>query len=358
MFPKAPSDSIGTDSAYKDSIVKASHIEVSYNAETGGWGEPRIVQDPWLRVHGLSPGLNYGQQCYEGVKACRTADNRILIFRPEKHAARMVNSAKVVSIPPLPEAFFVECLQRVVGANSEFVPPHDSNALLYIRPILFGSSAQLALTSPKEFTFCVYIQPGSAYHGVGAQDAVVLEEFDRAAPRGVGNAKVGGNYAPVMRFSDAARKEGYALTLHLDSATRTEIDEFSTSSFIGVRETQGHFTLVVPNSPNVLPSVTSDTCVEMAKSLGWTVEKRSIKWDELPFFSEVMAVGTATLLLPIGSITRKSTGEKFVYGQGNKNAGPCCHALREAIDNIMRGKAEDTKSWCTQLVEFPTAASA
>jgi len=190
----------------------------------------------------------------------------------------MMHSASTVSMPPVPESHFIACVNKVVASNSAYVPPSDSNTLVYIRPLLFGSSAQLALTAPKEFTFAIYIQPGSAYHGVTAQDALVCENFDRAAPNGVGNAKVGGNYAPVMKYTDAAYREGFALLLHLDRATHTEIDEFSTSGFIGVKKgsEEGKFTLVVPNSPNVIASVTNDTCMEMALLLGYTIERRSV----------------------------------------------------------------------------------
>lgn len=190
----------------------------------------------------------------------------------------MVHSASTVSIPAVPEAHFLRCVNLVVSANSAYVPPHDSNTLLYIRPLLFGSSAQLALTSPKEFTFAVFIQPGSAYHGVSAQDALVCEDFDRAAPKGVGSAKVGGNYAPVMKYTDQAYREGFSLLLHLDSATNTSIDEFSTSGFVGVKvDEEGKVTLVVPDSANVIASVTTDTCMEIARSLGWNVERRVVR---------------------------------------------------------------------------------
>lgn len=189
----------------------------------------------------------------------------------------MVHSAEAVSIPPVPEPLFLACVNLAVGAQTQFVPPHDSKTLLYIRPVLFGSGAQLALTSPKEFTLAVFIQPGSAYHGVTGQDALVCEDFDRCAPKGVGAAKVGGNYAPVMKYSDKAYREGFALLLHLDSLTHTEIDEFSSSGFIGVKKGhEGTYTLVVPASHNILPSITTETCIDMALSWGWKVEKRTV----------------------------------------------------------------------------------
>lgn len=147
---------------------------------------------------------------------------------------------------------------------------------MYIRPLIFGSSAQLGLNPPEEYTFLVYVLPVGVYHGVHPVKALILEDFDRSAPDGTGSAKVGGNYAPVLRWSDKARNEGYGITLHLDSKTRTEIDEFSTSGFIGVKKVGEDITLVVPDSKNVIQSVTSDSCLQIANSLGWKTEVRSV----------------------------------------------------------------------------------
>ncbi len=188
-----------------------------------------------------------------------------------------------MSIPAIPVTHFQRCVHLAVARNAIFVPPYDANSPLYIRPIVFGSSGHLALTRPSEFRFCVFVQPINAYHGDKPVDALILEEFDRAAPNGVGHAKVGGNYAPVMRWSEKANKDGYGITLHLDSKTRSEIEEFSTSGFIGVLQAgDDKYTLVVPDSRNVISSVTSNSCVEMARRLGWDCEVRPVSTAETP----------------------------------------------------------------------------
>ena len=214
--------------------------------------------------------------------AFRGPDEQINIFRPDVHAARLSHSASYVSIPSIPTSHFLTGVKLAVARNAAFVPPHASEALLYIRPLVFGSSGQLALTAPTEFTLAIYAQPGTTYHGVQPLDALVLEEFDRAAPHGTGSAKVGGNYAPVMKWSDAARKGGFGITLHLDAATHTRIEEFSTSGFMGVKKSKKDgeegeaITLVVPDSQNIVQSVTSDSCLKVAELLGWNVEKRDV----------------------------------------------------------------------------------
>jgi branched-chain amino acid aminotransferase len=224
-----------------------------------------------------SDDLEPGQQCYEGLKAFRDpSDQSISLFRPSSNAARMQHSASYVSIPPVPIDHFLKCVRLAVGLNAAYVPPHRTGAAMYVRPILFGSSAQLGLNPPQEYTFLVFVLPVGVYHGVHAVDALILEDFDRAAPEGTGSAKVGGNYAPVLRHSEKASAEGFGITLHLDSKTRSEIDEFSTSGFIGVKKEGEKVTLVVPDSKNVIASVTSDSVSEIAKSFGWAMEKRRV----------------------------------------------------------------------------------
>jgi branched-chain amino acid aminotransferase len=324
----------------------------------------------------MAPGLNYGQQAYEGMKAFRTPDNKgVTIFRATKNAARMAYSTSFISIPPIPESVFLECVHAAVSLNAAYVPPHETGAAMYIRPLIFGSSAQLGLQPPEEYTFCVYVLPVGVYHGVHPVKALILEDFDRAAPDGTGSAKVGGNYAPVLRHSDKARGEGYGITLHLDSKTRSEIDEFSTSGFIGVKKEGDNVTLVVPDSKNVIASVTSDSCLEIAKSFGWKTEVRSvsnfplfrplytlgyflanslmrlkIKYEELPSFTEVLAAGTAAALVPIKSITRNSRNDIFSYiAADSEEPGPICVKLLTTLKGIQTGNIKDTFGWNSKV---------
>lgn len=257
----------------------------------------------------------------------------------------MAHSATFVSIPPVPTEHFLKCVHLATALNAEFVPPHHTGAALYIRPLLLGSSPELALIPPTGYTFYVYVLPVGVYHGVRPVDALVLEEFDRAAPKGTGSAKIGGNYAPVLRWSEKAKSEGFGITLHLDSKTGTVIDEFSTSAFIGIREDHGNHTLVVPDSKSVIKSVTSDCVCEIARSIGWKVERRPITYDELPSFSEIVAAGTAAALVPIKSITMRSRDDKFLYRDGSDEAGPAAVKLLTTLKGIQQGKIKDTFGW-------------
>ncbi|KAH7122796.1 aminotransferase [Dendryphion nanum] len=347
-FPPAPLDNIEWNKLGLSIQDKVNgHVESTYTVSTGSWSEPRFVTDPYIKIHGLAPALNYGQQAYEGLKAHRNPDGNILIYRPTAHADRLATSSSYVSIPEVPQSHFLKCVKLAVARNAEWVAPHSSEALLYIRPLVFGSSGHISLSAPTEYTFAVYVQPGTTYHGVQPLPACVIEDFDRAAPRGTGGAKVGGNYAPVIRHTAKAAAKGFHVTLHLDAQTRTCIEEFSTSGFIGIKKIGSNVIVVVPDSKNIVQSITSDSCLTLAESYGWKVEKREIPWSECKFFDEVIAVGTAASLLPIRLLARESTGETFLYGE---KTGECTARLAQGLRGVMRGTVEDKFGW-TEMSE-------
>ncbi|KAI1811637.1 branched-chain amino acid aminotransferase II [Poronia punctata] len=375
-FPPAPVSTIDWSNVGFQVREVNGHVESHYSVETGKWTPLKFVTDPYLRIHGMAPALNYGQQAYEGLKAFRTPDDQITVFRPDKNAQRMRRSAEFISCPPVPEDLFLDAVKAAVSLNAEYVPPHETGAAMYIRPQIYGTSAQLGLVPPEEYMFCVYVMPTGVYHGTHLVKCLVLDDFDRAAPNGTGSAKIGGNYAPVLRWSDRARGEGFGITLHLDSATRSEIDEFSTSGFIGARVDGNDVTIVVPDSKNVIQSVTAESILDIAKeTFGWNVERRSIKYSELPSFKEVMAAGTAAALVPIRSITRRISPssptsitsaigqherlssqqdyEKVIYApdeQDEEDIGPICSNLLTRLRAIQLGKVKDEFNWC-----FPIA---
>ncbi|GJC89904.1 putative branched-chain-amino-acid aminotransferase TOXF [Colletotrichum liriopes] len=319
----------------------AGHVECTFNVEEESWTAPRFVRSPFLSIHGLAPGLNYGNLVTKSSSSRRSPDGEILIFRPEANAARLKRSATFLSIPDVPEKLFLESVQLAVRFNAEYVCPHNVNGSLYIRPLLFGSGVQIGLepltTSRSAFTF----------NHISLSMATVIDDFDRAATRGSGAVKVGGNYAPVMRWTCFAKQSGYNVLLHLDSQTQTEIDEFSTSGFIGIRHDEHQTTLVVADSKAAIDSITSDSAAKLARSLGWTVEKRVVRFNELATFSEVLAAGTAAGLVPVSYIRRESTNQTFDFLPD----GPHYQKLWTKLQGIQNGTLEDEFKWCTKLVE-------
>jgi branched-chain amino acid aminotransferase len=222
--------------------------------------------------------VNYEQYLLE--PAYRSPSNQILLFRVPMHGQRMAKSAEFVSIPPLPLPLFRQSLHLAVSKNAEFVPPPESGAALYIRPVMIGFSPSLLPSPPTEYLFYIFVQPLAPLHGTHASEAILLEEYDRSAPKGTGAVKVGGNYAPLMRWTGKAAREGYSLILHIDSQTRTKIDEFSTAGFIGVRKNREGMgdgvTVVISSSENIIQSVTTDSVAVIAASMGWKVERRAV----------------------------------------------------------------------------------
>jgi branched-chain amino acid aminotransferase len=246
---------------------------------------------------------------------------------------------------------FFACLQQAVAANAAFVPPSSTSGFLYIRPVLFGSSTQLGLAPSDETVFAIYVLPTAPYHGVAALDALILEDFDRAAPKGMGGFKVGGNYAPVWRHAKMAREKGYGITLHLDSRTGTQVEEFSTSGFLGTKSEGSRMKLLVPDTENAIKSATSDSLVRLAELDGWTVERRDVAFSELSELTEVIAVGTAAAAVPIRSVSRLSSNDKFIFHgtSGTQDVESKLLGLAQRMNDIQRGLKEDTESWCWEV---------
>lgn len=318
-----------------------------------------------MQIHGMSPAINYGQQALEGLKAFRMPGNpgSIAIFRPDRNAVRMQHSAEVLAMPKVPTDMFLKACRAAVALNAEFVPPYGSSWAMYLRPQLYGSSAHLGLTAPEDYTFCVFVVPTGMHLGTQSVKALILDEFDRAAPRGNGHAKIGGNYAPVLRWSDRARSEGFGITLHLDSTRHEEVDEFSMCAFVGIKsDSEEEATVVIPDSPNVIDSVMSNSVQDVARSFGWKVEKRAVNYTELPSFSEVLGTGTAITLIPIRSITRRkmrllTVGPRVHYdsdtdaetvtflSEDDQSGGPIYRKLLHQLRALQTGDAVDSFSW-------------
>ncbi|KAG0661417.1 hypothetical protein C6P46_004014 [Rhodotorula mucilaginosa] len=325
---------------------------VKYVWQDGAWGQQEWVPGSQIQIPVGSVALNYGASCFEGLKAFRQPDGQVKLFRPDENAKRLCHSAHIVSMPELPQDLFYEACHTAVAKNLQFVPPHAPHGAagsLYVRPLLFASGAELVPMAPKTFTFVVWVTPtGSLYGTAGgkapAVDAFVIEEFDRAAPRGVGHAKLAGNYAPVFRHQQKAKSQGYAITLHLDSQNRTHIDEFSTSNFIGIKKPAAADekpTLVVPASESILKSVTTKSLIGIAESFGWQVERRPVP------FQEVIDGGLSEAITPIKSITYHLSADKLdkiTIGDG-ENAGPRTLELLAELTGIQAGDRKDERGW-------------
>jgi branched-chain amino acid aminotransferase len=307
----------------------------------GAWSAPEICSGATMSIHVAATCLHYGQACFEGLKAFRQDDGRVACFRPDAHARRLIRSAERLVMVPPPEALFLEAVQLIVSRNEVYVPPFGTGASFYVRPLLIGTSAVIGVQPSDEYTFIVLGMPVGPYYkdAMVPVRAYVQESYDRAAPHGVGHIKAAGNYAAALLGEREVKEKGYPVSLFLDSATHTLIDEFGTSNFIGITRDGGY---VTPKSESILESVTNDSLRTIAGDLQLRVEHRPVRWSEIEDFVEIGACGTAAVITPICSITRGATTLRF--GPEDR-PGPTLQRLYDGIQGIQYGKTADRHRW-------------
>lgn len=322
-----------------------SHLRMVYR--DGDWGEPELVESPYLSVHIGATALHYGQSCFEGLKAFAHDDGSVYMFRPDENAKRINNSGKRVMMPEIPVERFIKACNDVVKDNVAYVPPYGSNGALYLRPLLFGSGPKIGLQPAEEYTFIVLVIPVGDYYKGGLSkpvDGLIVEDYDRAAPKGVGAAKVAGNYAADLIPNMEAKARGYPICLYLDAATHTLVEEFSTSNFIGIDNENRRY--VTPASPSVLPSITNKSLQTIAREEGMTVEQQEVPIAELADFDEVIACGTAVVVTPVGSLTQLDDGgEVSTRYEFSEDVGKTTRRLYDQVRSIQNGEVEDKYNW-------------
>jgi len=326
-----------------------SHVKLTWK-EGQGWSQPELVKDPYVNLHIGATVLHYGQACFEGLKAFHHADGDVYCFRPDENAARMQSSCRRIMMPEVPTDVFCDAVQAVVKDNIEFVPPYGSNGALYIRPLMFGSGPRIGLQPADEYTFMIMVIPVGDYYKGGLSkpvDALVITDYDRAAPQGVGAVKVAGNYAADLLPNIQSKKKGYPIGLYLDAKTQQNVEEFNTSNFVGIDVSNKKY--VTPATPSVLPSITNKSLMQIAEDEGYTVEQRNVKIDELNDFDEVLAVGTAVVVTPIGSATILGGKDRddvvYKFGNGDDELGEMTKRLYQRVREIQNGEVEDKYRW-------------
>jgi branched-chain amino acid aminotransferase len=326
-----------------------SYMQTPYHVKTvfsgGKWGEIEKVTDATLNLHIAATCLHYGQACFEGLKAFTRADGSIAMFRPDENGKRMADTAGRLVMEQPPVELFVEACRRAVRFNIDFVPPYGTGASLYIRPFLIGTSPHIGVHASEEYALIVLVSPMGPYYknGFFPVKAFIQERYDRAAPRGVGNVKAGGNYAAGMIGDKEGKSKGFPICLYLDSAEHRYIDEFSTSNFIAIT---GDNIYVTPESSSILPSITNKSLQKLALDAGMKVERRRIPVAELGGFKEVGACGTAVVITPVCSILYGET--EFTYGSQDR-AGATLTELYSGLQAIQYGDAEDRHGWMVKV---------
>jgi len=309
--------------------------------KNGSWDEGHLTEDNMLSISEASCALHYGQQCFEGLKAYRTKNGDIQLFRPNRNAARLNDSLNKLLMPEISEEKFIDACMQVVKANEHYVPPYGTGGTLYLRPFVIGVGDNIGVKPAPEYIFCVFCLPVGAYFKGGMTPCnFMIADYDRAAPHGTGGQKIGGNYAASMQPHKIAADRGFADCIYLDPATRTYIEEVGAANFFGITKNNE---FVTPKSPSVLPSITKYSLMEIAeKYLNMSVYERKVPIDSLDEFKEAGACGTAAVITPIGGIEYK---EKLHVFYSETEVGPITKELYRILCGIQFGDIEGPEGW-------------
>lgn len=317
---------------------------MDYSAEEG-WHDARIVPFDYLPIHPASTVLHYGTEIFEGLKAYRTADGSINMFRPMENIRRMNNSAERLCLPQIDEKDHLQIFDTMVELEKDWIP-HSEGTSLYLRPFMFGNEPHLGVHAVKEATYVLICSPVGAYYAEGINPVkIAIESEDvRAVKGGTGYAKCGGNYAASLRAGEKAEKKGFTQVLWLDGVNRKYIEEVGSMNVMFKIDGE----IVTPElTGSVLPGVTRKSCVELLKAKGFKVSERLISVDELyeaaksGKLEEAWGTGTAAVVSPIGWLSYK--GEEFVVNGGK--IGDVTQNLYDELTGIQWGKIDDKYDW-------------
>ena len=324
------------------------YMKTDYNIRSyyknGKWSDLEISDSEQINLHIAATCLHYGQESFEGLKAFKGKDGKVRIFRIRENALRLQASSQGIMLAEVPVELFEKAVVGVVKQNLRFVPPYESGASLYIRPLLIGTSAQVGVKPATEYLFIIFVTPVGAYFKTGFKPSpyAILRQYDRAAPQGTGNIKVGGNYAASLVAGDIAHKKGYSAVLYLDSKEKKYIDECGPANFFGIKNN----TYITPESKSILPSITNKSLMTLAEEMGMKVERRPIPIEELPTFEEAGACGTAAVISAISRIDDLDENKSYLFSKDGE-PGTLSLKLYNKLRAIQYGNEEDKYGWIT-----------
>lgn len=317
------------------------------NYRNGAWDEGELSSDSNVVLNESAGVLQYCQQVFEGLKAYRWKDGSIVCFRPDLNAERMFQSAAFLEMPSFPVDRFLSALDEVVKANADSVPPYGTGASLYIRPYLFASGIVIGVQPAEEYQFRVFTTPVGPYFKGGATPiALMVSDFDRAAPHGTGAIKAGLNYAMSLHSHEIAKNKGFAENIYLDAAKREFVEETGGANILFV-DKDGQ--LVVPKSDSILPSITRKSLIYVAKEmLHIPVVERQVRFAEVPDFVECGLCGTAAVISPVGKIVDHN--REILFPSGMEKPGKIMAKLYETLSGIQNGEIPAPEGWIRKIV--------
>jgi len=321
---------------------------MDYNINKG-WYDPRIVPYAPFELDPACVIFHYAQELFEGLKAYRTADNDIQLFRPECNGARMQDSSERMCIPTIPVEDFVQAVKTLVEVEKDWVP-HAEGSSLYIRPFVIATDVGMGVHASHNYTFCIICFPSGAYYaeGINPVRIYVEDEYIRAAPGLTGFTKCGGNYAASILAGEMASRQGFAQVLWLDGVEKKYVEEVGAMNIFF--KIDGKVYTAACNG-TVLPGVTRRSCIELLQDWGYEVIEGKLAIQDVMEaghngkLEEVFGTGTAAVVSPVKELDWK--GDKVFISDGK--IGPITQKLYDTMTGIQWGKLPDEKGWITPV---------
>lgn len=323
-------------------------FEMDY-VEGEGWLDPRIVPYHALELEPSAMVFHYGQEMFEGLKAYKAEDGRILLFRPDKNIERANRSNRRICIPEIPEDLFLEALKMVVKVDQDWIPVKEGTSL-YIRPFVIATDPFLGVRPSFTYKFMIILSPVGAYYESGLDPVKIWieDEYVRAVKGGIGEAKTGGNYVASLASQRKAHEEGYSQVLWLDGVERKYIEEVGAMNiFFQIGQT-----VVTPAlNGSILPGVTRDSVIALCREWNIPVEERQISVDEVVeaarsgALKECFGTGTAAVVSPVGELRY---GEDWLQIGGGK-IGELTRRIYDTVTGIQLGKRKGPDGWSVEV---------
>ena len=314
-----------------------------------GWHDARIVPYGSLPMDPATTVFHYAQEIFEGMKAYRTPDGSIQLFRPDKNAERMINTNHRMCLPSLPVEDFVQAVKALVSVEQDWVP-HQPGTSLYIRPFVIATEPHLGVRPSKTHQFIIICSPVGAYYSTGINPVKIFveDEYTRACPGGTGFTKCGGNYAASLVSQVKAHDLGYEQTLWLDGVEHKYVEEVgSMNCFFKIDGT----VYTAPCVGTVLPGVTRMSCIDLLRHWGIPVSEERLpivdvmKASKEGKLEEVFGTGTAAVISPVGELRY----EGDVAYINNGEIGEITHKLYDTLTGIQWGTIPDPHGWVVKL---------
>ena len=314
-----------------------------------GWHDARIVPYGPIQLDPAAMVLHYAQEVFEGMKAYRAKDGRILLFRPEENFKRLNNSNRRLCIPLLDEGFCLDCLKKLVEIEKDWVPSLEGTSL-YIRPFIIATDPQVGVSPAKHYLFIIILSPVGAYYPEGLNPVKIYVEtkYTRTVRGGTGEAKTGGNYAASLIAQEEAHEQDYSQVLWLDGVEKKYIEEVGTMNVFFVLGD----TVVTPAlEGSILPGITRKSTVQLLRSWGLKVEERRLALSEIEAaadsgqLKEVFGTGTAAVISPVGHL---KIGDKVITIHGGK-IGSLSQRIYDTLTGIQWGNLEDEFGWVEEV---------